>query len=278
MDKTYQWAFISDLDRTLIHSRYPNERVVELYTTTQVRMRDDLSASAWEEVVEIKPLTYMTEKAYQQLKELLNQPEGLLIPCTMRNLQQVKRIEFFKEKLPPIVICTNGAQIYREGKLDLTWERQMRALITRETLVEEKRQIEALNLPNVEIRITEDFYLTLKFEQEESASQSISRLKELFPPRHRQVIQVGRKVFIIHPSIDKVHAVDYVTQGQPWEDRVFTSGDSIVDQRFTRRGQAILPAHASFQGQPTDIRTQKSGIEATEEILSHLKQQITHKI
>lgn len=139
-------------------------------------------------------------------------------------------------------------------------------------MLRDQQLIEAQELPPVEIRRTEEFYLTLKFETETEAQAAVCVLKEVFPPRERQVIQVGRKVFVIHPRIDKVHAVDYLMQDQAWEEEVYTAGDSVVDQWFTTRGQALLPAHATFKGCPSAIRTTQGGIRATEEILAYLKQ------
>ena len=269
MTKT-QVIFMTDLDRTIIHSKHPGEPVVEWMSQTKLINRTDLDEEAVEEVVERRAVTHMTERAQAQLAQLLQDSRFVFIPCTMRNLQQVYRVDFLKTYQPAYMVCTNGAQIYRNGVLDLVWESKMRALVSKETLLREKQLIETLDLPSVEIRITEDFYLTLKFEDESEAQVATRVLKGVFSPHERQVIQVGRKVFVMHPQIDKVHAVDYLMQGEGWEERVYTSGDSLVDQWFTLRGQALLPAHATFKGCPSAIRTKESGIRATEEILAYL--------
>lgn len=265
-------VFITDLDRTIIHSKHPEEPVVEWMVQTKMVNRPDLDERAVEEVVERRAVTHMTQQAQNQLAELLSNPRFLFVPCTMRNKQQVERIDFLKAYQPSFMICTNGAQIYRNGQLDLVWDAKMRALVSKEDVLRDQQLVESQQLPPAEIRRTEEFYLTLKFEAETDAQVAVGVLKEVFPPRKRQVIQVGRKVFVIHPHIDKVHAVDYLMQDQAWEEEVYTAGDSIVDQWFTTRGQAILPAHATFKGSLSAVRTTQRGIRATEEILAYLKQ------
>ena len=87
MDKIF---FITDLDRTIIHSKHSGYRCVE-------KLGD-------------REITYMTDYAYEKLHELLKIEEFMFIPCTMRNINQTLRVDFIRCYNPKIIICTNGAQ------------------------------------------------------------------------------------------------------------------------------------------------------------------------
>ena len=140
--------FITDLDRTIIHSKHKGYKCVE-------KLGD-------------KEITYMTDYAYDKLQELLKREEFIFIPCTMRNINQTLRVDFIRDYNPKIIICTNGAQIYIDGKLDEAWDKQMKSLCNQDELNENINYLEKLKkeykerIGVIEIRNIEDSYITVK--------------------------------------------------------------------------------------------------------------------
>ena len=116
--------FITDLDRTIIHSKHIGYKCVE-------KLGD-------------REITYMTDYAYEKLHELLKREEFMFIPCTMRNINQTLRVDFIRSYNPKIIICTNGAQIYIDGKLDEIWDKQMKALCDKNELNRNIKYLEKL--------------------------------------------------------------------------------------------------------------------------------------
>ena len=242
--------FITDLDRTLIHAKNKGHKCVEY--------------------IEKSEITYMTQKSYDAFLELLKIKEFNFIPCTMRNINQTLRVNFIKDYNPKIIICTNGAQIYIDGKLDDAWNIKMKSLIDEESIEENIRFIKSLNLNYQEVRNIEDFYITIKCENQDIAFEVFNNLKDKFKANIK-VIHIAKKIFIIDERIDKIYAVDYIVNKYKIKNFV-TAGDSKVDENFTKRGRAIIPKHASFTHNNA-IVTQKEGIESTEDIIEYLQRE-----
>ena len=244
MSKLY---FITDLDRTMIHSKHPRYYCVES--------------------IGEKEITYMTLTSYEKLQEILRHQHLVFVPCTMRSLVQTMRIDFMKAYQPSFLICTNGAQIYIDGQLDVQWEQHMRALIDEAVVRQEFKKIQTLNVGYERLDLTEGFYISMKFSDDESAKAGWEVLMEQLETE-REILLVGRKVFVMDARINKAHAVSYLIQRFAWKE-VVTSGDSEVDAEFTKIGRAILPQHACFKHEHATVTT-ASGIQATEEILDYL--------
>ena len=237
-------VFITDLDRTIIHSKNPSYVCVEKYNDREI--------------------TFMTEKSLIGLKELLSKEEFVFIPCTMRKFHQTMRIDFIGEYKPKYMICENGAQVFIDGKLDEEWEAHMRTVVEVNEIREGIKKIENLNLNIKDILNIDDFYIAISFHNEDDAKESFEVIKNLFKSPYETII-VGRKMFVIHNKIDKVYAVEYLVN-KVGVKRFITSGDSDADKRFTSLGVSVLPKHSSFSHSHSYI-TDKSGIEATDEII-----------
>ena len=232
MEKLY---LITDLDRTIIHSRNKGFKCVES--------------------IGDRAITYMTEYSYNKLQQLLKLDKFIFIPCTMRSIEQTLRVGFIREYNPKIMICSNGAQIYINGKLDLEWDNYMRNFVT-------MREIEN----NIE-----DFYINVKFKNDEEAIEKYKIIYDKFD-KNFMVGQVAAKVFIINKNINKIKAVDYIIK-KCNINKLITSGDSDVDKEFTTRGQAILPKHSTFTHKNAIVTKQK-GIYATDELLNIVERYI----
>ena len=244
-------VFITDLDRTIIHSKNKGFLCVEKN--------------------EEKEITYMTEYSYDKLQYLLSKKEFKFVPCTMRNITQTLRVEFIREYDPKIIICTNGAQIYIDGKLDEEWDRIVKSKVDLNEVENEIDYIKKLDIKCEEIRNIEGFYITVKFEDTQSAKIGYEIISDKYK-EYRKVLLIGVKVFVIHESIDKINAVDYVIDKFSMEN-IVTAGDTDVDCEFTKRGISILPKHSSFKHNKSII-TRENGILATDEIVDFLKNRL----
>lgn len=236
--------FITDLDKTIIHSKNPNYKCVEYIGDREI--------------------TYMTEDSYLLLQELLKEVE--FIPCTMRNLRQTLRVGFINEYNPKFIICTNGAEIYIDGKLDIYWNDYMTSLIEPNEIVDLIDKINSIGLNLKENRNIENFYVTLKFYSEEDAINSLGIIKDVVGEKYI-VSQSGIKVFIIKEEINKANALDYLKNKYGFEN-IHTAGDSVYDEKFTGLNYVhnYIPSHATFKHDNSYVSTQ-TGISATEDIL-----------
>ena len=245
--------FITDLDRTIIHSKHRGYKCVEK--------------------LEDREITYMTDYAYEKLQALLRREEFIFIPCTMRNINQTLRVDFIRDYNPEIIICTNGAQIYIDGKLDEAWDKQMKSLCNQDELNENINYLEKLKkeykerIGVIEIRNIEDSYITVKCIDSYEAEKLYNIINNKFG-KNINVLRIEAKIFIIHNRINKVYAVDYIIERFNIK-KLITSGDTEVDREFTSRGITILPKHSSFKHEKAII-TEKSKIHATEEILDYI--------
>lgn len=242
--------FITDLDRTIIHSKNKGYKCVE--------------------TMEDREITYMTNKAHNDLHKLLSLNNFKFIPCTMRNISQTLRVDFIKEYNPEIIICSNGAQIYINGQLDKVWDERMKGICSIDEL---KQNIHYLNkvseqfnkeIKVLEIRNIENFYITIKCSTNEDANRFYEKVYNKFN-NNLNIIKIGVKIFVISKNIDKAFAVDYIVERFGIK-KLITSGDSEVDREFTKRGISILPKHSVFRHE-NSIITNKSKINSTEDIL-----------
>ena len=245
--------FITDLDRTIIHSKNKGYRCVEMMGEREI--------------------TYMTDESYNKLQELLKNNSFIFIPCTMRNIKQTLRVDFIREYNPQIIICTNGAQIYINGQLDKEWDKKIKSLCDYERLNDNIKYLSELkenhkeDIKVLEVRNIEDFYITIKCEDSIEAEKFYEIIKDNFD-EELIVLRIDAKIFIIHNEIDKVHAVDYIIDKFNIK-RLITAGDSEVDEQFTKRGISILTKHGSFKHEKSII-TEKNNIKSTEDILDYI--------
>ena len=248
MSKTY---FITDLDRTIIFSKNKGFRCVENIGDREI--------------------TYMTEYSYKAFHKILKKENFQFIPCTMRNITQTLRVDFIREYNPNIIICTNGAEIYINGELDLFWNDVMRKIVDTKEVEEDIKYIKSLNIDYKEVRNIEGFYVAIKLETEELADEAYDLLKDKFQ-NYKKVIKIWTKIFIIHEEINKLRATDYIIDRFNMKN-IITSGDSQVDSEFTKRGISIIPKHSSFRHKGA-IVTMQEGIYSADELMDKLNMYI----
>lgn len=247
-------TFISDLDRTIIHSKSPGYKCVEFNGK--------------------KEITYMTEKSYVLLKSLLKKPDFLFVPCTMRDIKKVNRVGIIDAYKCPILICDNGAQIYIYGKLDSFWNKNMREMVPRGEVLNIIEHLINIGIEKTWIRNIDDFYVSIHTGNSNDSVSIYNRIKDDFSDKI-DVFVVGSKVFVINKQINKKNAVEYILN-KFGIDNYILSGDSLVDKGFTGLGKSILPAHASFCHNSSVITSSK-GIYSSEEILEFVKNEFYRK-
>ena len=253
--------FITDLDRTIIHSKNKGYKCVE--------------------TIDDKEITYMTNEGYDKLQKLLNLDNFKFIPCTMRNINQTLRVNFIREYNPQIIICSNGAQIYINGELDKNWDEKMKAICNIDDLNRDISYLRQLSekfkeeIKVLEVRNIENFYITIKCLTAEDADKFYEKIKESFK-ENLKIIKIEVKIFIINKNIDKSFAVDYIIKKFNIKNLI-TSGDSEVDKEFTKRGISILPKHSAFKHN-NSIITNKNKIASTEDIVEIIDEIMRKKI
>lgn len=240
--------FITDLDRTIIHSQNPNYTCVE-------KLKD-------------REITYMTDYSIEKMNELLLKEDFVFVPCSMRNYSQTMRVDFISKYSPKYMICDNGAQIYVDGVLDKEWDNYMNSLIDKESVVCGIEKIKELPYKFRDIKNIDGFYIAISFYEEEEANKSYKDIEKLFEDPYK-TMKIGRKIFVIHEKIDKSSAVKYFIDKYKVENYIL-SGDTEVDRRFTSMGKSILPKHASFR-HDNSVVTTKPGILSTDEILDYVE-------
>ena len=245
--------FVTDLDKTIIYPGYPEYKCVE--------NKDG------------KPYTFMTEKAFEMLNEILE--KAVFVPCTMRTIQQVDRIGFITSYKPKFMICVNGAEIYIDGKLDTKWDTYIRSKFKKDEvkLLCKKLKSLALKLEIKEIFNMANFYTYITFESIDKANLAFKEVKRICPSDYTVVVQ-EHKIFMIKECLNKAYALDYLKEKYNFE-KIYASGDSYYDKMFTERDyvKSILPKHADFTI-PNSLVTKEKGIKAGEEILEYVLNEI----
>ena len=246
--------FVSDLDKTLVFSGYPEHCCVEYHQG--------------------KEITYMTQKGYEILKGLISKPDFRFIPCTLRSIEQTLRIEFISPEQIPIIICDNGFSIYVNGKLERDWDKQMQQELSHYPNQETKRVIEEYITTNhidiSQVKSNRNAFYTVIFNDKVTAEANSQNITSFINPNLYKWDLQGRKLYIIPKFLDKSLAVQHLRELLPNE-HILTAGDSSVDCQLVSVGdKSIIPAHATIQV-PNALVTKATGIEAGEEILHQVK-------
>lgn len=246
--------FVSDLDKTLVYSRWPGNVCVE-YS-------------------EGKEVTYMTSRAVEVFREIVDCDKFTFIPCTLRSYEQTARIRLINDLKNQILICDNGFSIYRNGILDIEWDKVMSAHLckypNKEVLSNINQCVEANHLPVRKVKDNRSAFFTVIFDDVETAHRYYCLIYSCADERLYDFELQGRKLYVLPKFLDKSLAVDYILSDSSGE-CVVTAGDSEVDKEFLLRGKyKIIPAHASIQVKDAMI-TPNVGIKAGEDILVEVK-------
>ena len=244
--------FITDLDKTIIYSREKEHICIEKKNE--------------------KEITYITEKSFNLLSNLLKNEKFSLIPCTLRSYEQMMRVDFIRENNLKYMICDNGATICIDGKIDEKWDRIIDSIVDREKVKSlhstMQKFAEENNIPIYMIKNNRDSFISIIFYKKEDAYKYIDDIIT-FADDTFTIYKQGKKTYVVPKNLNKDIAVKYLIDTFNICD-IVTSGDSSVDELFVKRGdKIILPSHATFRI-PNSIVTENVGILAGEEIFKIL--------
>lgn len=240
---------ITDLDSTLIYSKHPNHKIVEYY--------------------EGRPITFMTQKAFDTLERLVANPNFQLIPCTLRSFEQTMRVEFLQKNMPKYMICDDGASIYVNGVLDNAYQEYLNAnnILKTDLVAEMKAILE--NATGTYVKDNRMSFLVVIYPCHETAIFQADYVKKLMKDYPVMVERQGRKVYVLPHGLGKEVAVQYLKDVHNVEP-TFTSGDGFVDEKFVKMGvNPLVPGHAYFEH---ENKMKTTGIMAGENILTKIEE------
>lgn len=252
--------FISDLDGTIVYSGYPKDLCVEY------RGEDEIS--------------YMTAEAHKLFTNLLNKPDFIFIPCTLRSLEQTSRISFIKKGKAEWLICDNGFSIYHNGILDKHWDSVMQAELNQYPYEEISKKLLTFidsNRKLCRLKDNRSAFFTLIFDDSESASSHFSEIKALVRNEYYNFELLGRKMYIVPNFLNKSLAVEYLLTKLP-QVKIIAAGDSSVDKRFIQYGDiALIPKHSNINNSSAII-TVNEKIKAGEDIIKTIYKEYSRKL
>lgn len=270
--------FASDLDQTLIYSyrTFINEKVEEKIRPVE-----------W---LEDRYISYMTQNSLSKLKELSR--ELLFVPVTTRTKLQYKRINFLEYDISyQYAVTSNGGTIFHKDVEDQDWMKQVLAgrdkCLAAEDLIYKFNEIRH---PSWVIqdsgKLADDLFYYCLIEREKVPLGEVAAFKIWARENNWELSIQGRKLYLVPINVSKKAAIEYI-RAKEGIDQVVAAGDSLLDLDMLKVADvAVAPAHGELyllylQGTPGlgKIRfTQKSGIEAGEEILDYVARSIAQQL
>lgn len=256
--------FATDLDRTLIYSHLFLKEVTCPYKV--IESKDN------------RAISYISQQAISLLKELHDKAH--IIPISLRNDEEFRRIDLFREILEPeIYVTNNGGKIYYKGKEDLEWqgfianqrEQMERSFITiREKFLScYKGQI------HKEVNCGNLIWLFMG-EYEGIDKQGIDYFRQLYGTRSWRIDCSGRKIYVYPYFVTKWKALEYITTHY-YKEPIFAAGDSIFDLEMVEQATYGMIPKASYielQVKKHVKISQYQGIRAADEILREALKQV----
>ncbi|MGW4162973.1 HAD family hydrolase [Streptomyces sp. NPDC004788] len=260
----------SDLDRTLIYSSaalalgMPDPQAPRLLCV---------------EVHESKPLSYVTEHAAAQLRELA--AETVFVPTTTRTRKQYQRIRLLGAGAPPptYAICANGGHLLVDGVSDPDWHTEVLRRVAEACapLAEVRAHLAATTDPSWvrKHRVAEDLFAYLVVERERLPEEWLAGFTAWADERGWTVSLQGRKVYAVPKPLTKSAAVREVAR-RTGATLTLAAGDSLLDadlllaaDRAWRPGHGEL-ADSDWTAPHVEALTER-GVAAGEEILRRFR-------
>ena len=226
--------FACDLDNTLIHShkhRRDGDICVELY--------------------EGREQSFMSERAIELLKSVMDNKKICFLPVTTRSIKQFSRIEF--PRTPDCALVSNGGTLLFNGIADNDWKGGMKSDV-------EPYMSQLLNFYGkyendgrfTASRVVDDMFLFFGFNTpDEAAEFKVSAEKEISLP----IDFSGRKLYVFPPCLTKGNAVKLYA-GRINADYIISAGDSTIDiSMLSSSDTALIPDTTLLKSvECTDIR------------------------
>lgn len=276
MDK--ETMFASDLDQTLIYSRrmmsgYEKERTIRPL-----------------EWLEGRVISFMTRDALALLNEIAQRV--FFVPVTTRTRLQYRRLDFHAYAIEPQYAVTgNGGTIYFAGREDEDWRRRIAAegrnCLPVEDLLSKFAEISRPSwVHEGSGRLADELFYYCLIERDKVPVAELNDFSVWSGKNNWDLSIQGRKLYLVPRNVSKKAAVQYIKEKEEVR-RLATAGDSLLDLEMLRSADlALAPAHGelyalsaqSSAGLEKICFTQKSGLEAAEEILRHVVSWIASRI
>ncbi|MBF8982417.1 hypothetical protein IZY60_02585 [Lutibacter sp. B2] len=257
--------FASDLDRTLIYSKK--------------FVKEDMKNIRLIETKEEESISYMTEKAIDQLKELSK--KASFIPVTTRTIAQYKRIHLFRDEIKPkYAITSNGGNIIINGEVDTNWNEKIRKSIGADSLATEDvlKKFEDIKSDTwlLKSHIAEDLFHYFIVDRENVPLKELETFSDFLNENNWKTSLQGRKLYFVPQCVCKWKALEYIKDREE-ETFIASAGDSLLDLPMLKMADyAVVPKHGEiykFYEKGKDdhiIFTESEGIIAAEEILQKI--------
>lgn len=257
----------SDLDRTLIYSPWalaldmPDEHAPRLLCV---------------EVYEHRPLSFMTERASELLRQLTE--TAVFVPVTTRTREQYRRISLPGAHPPPYAICANGGHLLVDGRTDPDWYALVRRRLAEgcAPLAEIRAHLEAAADPEwlLKERAAEDLFAYLVVERALLPDGWVEELAGWAGERGWTVSLQGRKVYAVPGPLTKSAALAEVV-ARAGAASVLAAGDSLLDADLLLAADSSWrPGHGELAEAdwtaPGVTALRSVGVAAGEEILRRM--------
>lgn len=260
--------YASDLDRTLI------------YSLSAIGVPEDSPGLVPAEIIEGRTVSYISEQALDQLKELTS--SIIFMPVTTRTIQQYKRINLFQETIiPDYAITSNGGNILHRGVIDKDWRASVGRLVERGSATAEEVKVLVRSVVREEWMISErycdELFYTFVVHRDLLPMDEITHLAERLYGLGWKVSLQGRKLYVVPVAVNKSDAIIHVRRTVHSEPMV-ASGDSLLDKGLLDSADyCIAPCHGEIFAEQQSglveskyLFTERSGVFAGDEILQYV--------
>lgn len=255
-------GLFSDLDLTLIYSLH------------QLHKRNDVSTGKMvAEEYQNAPLSFLSLKTWNLLKQFTSDKQNHFIPVTTRTFEQYNRVAFPDIDVRNAVVL-NGAQIVVDGQIDEAWSEQVREGIMEHHEISPRAVYENLLKEQLggssevkTMKLADETFPyvvahTADCPEVDYATKHIANATGYV--RSKQ----GRKTYLVPNNVSKGSAVHELRK-RLGIDFAFAAGDSILDfTMIPEVDQFIHPSHGDTPPELVNvIATREEGLAASEEIL-----------
>lgn len=259
--------FASDLDQTLIYS---HKTLISKEIDEQIRPVERLDD---------RFISYMTHSALCQLHEVSKRV--IFVPVTTRTKLQYQRINFLDYDIThQYAVTSNGGTIFSEGVEDKDWSQLVFAerdkCLDAQDLI---HRFDEISHPSWVLKdsgkLADDLFYYCLIEREKIPVSELAAFKIWANENNWELSVQGRKLYLVPLHVNKKAAIHYIKEKEGVSS-VVAAGDSLLDlDMLIAADFALAPAHGELYslylqgilGLEKIRFTQKSGIEAAEEIL-----------
>jgi len=267
----YSMLFASDLDQTLIYSpkTFISKEIDEQIRPVE-RLEDRFSS-------------FMTQNALNALKKIAQRV--FFVPVTTRTKLQYLRINFFDYDITyQYAVTSNGGTIFSEGVEDKDWSQLVLAgrdsCLAAQDLIHKFAEISHSSWVIKDSgKLADDLFYYCLIEREKIPVTELAAFKIWASDNHWELSVQGSKLYLVPLNVNKKAAIQYLKEKEGLS-RVVAAGDSLLDLDMLKAADlALAPAHGELyalylqriSGLEKIKFTQKSGIEAAEEILESVQ-------